>query len=162
MWTDKGIDPAQSTKHAQYIEKLCVDFYEKLTTMISEGIAEKEAAEITDPVAEEIFQHSSFCQNKAKRFHGRSEFLNDIKETIKTVENRVVVLHGASGCGKTSLMAKIATKLQSWYQDEGSPIVVLRFIRTSPDSSSIRLLLRSVCLQLCMATKEPITSVPEV
>ena len=141
---------------------LCVDFFEKLTLLISEGITEKEAAETTDPVAEEIFQHSTFCQNKAKSFHGRREFLDGIKETIKTVENRVVVLHGASGCGKTSLMAKIATKLKDWLLDEGSPIVVLRFIGTSPDSSSIRLLLRSVCLQLCLATQQPITSVPEV
>ena len=130
--------------------------------MITEGITEKEAADTTDPLAEEIFQHSSFCQSKSKMFHGRKEFLKNIKETITTVENRVIVLHGASGCGKTSVMAKVATELKSWFEEEGSPTVVLRFIGTSPDSSSIRLLLKSVCLQLCKAAGESLTDVPEV
>ena len=139
-----------------------MDFYEKLTALINAGIMEKGAAKTTDPVAEEIFQHSSFCQSKAKSFHGREEFLSDVKETIKKIASRVVVLYGPSGCGKTSLMAKIAAEIGNWFEEEGSSIVVIRFIGTTPDSSSTRFLLRSICLQLCKATQQPESSVPEV
>ena len=160
-WVDSGVDPSASQEHAQYIEKLCSDFYETLTGMIDDGIREKETSHSRDSFAEEIVQHGSFCQKKCRSFYGRKEFLAASKETLLDNETRAVILFGESGCGKTSIMAKIATQVKHWLGDE-SAVVVLRFIGTSPDSTSIRPLLRSVCIQLCEATEQDSTNIPEV
>ena len=160
-WTDNGIDPSASPEHADYIEKLCEDFYGTLTKMIGNGIQEKETSDERDAFAEELFQHASFCQKKCKSFYGRKEFLEASKNILLNSEKQGVVLHGESGCGKTSIMAKIATKVKQWVEDE-SAIVVVRFIGTSPDSSGIRTLLRSICRQMCKATGQNSAEIPEV
>ena len=160
-WSDNGVDPSTSKEHSNYIEKLCKDFYDTLTQMIENGIQEKEASGSRDVFAEEIFQHGSFGQNKCKSFQGRKEFLEASKNTLLDHDKQCVVLHGESGCGKTSIMSKIATKVKRWVGNE-SAIVVLRFIGTSPDSSGIRPLLRSICIQLCKATGQDTEEIPEV
>ena len=160
-WSDNGVDPTASTEHSKYIEKLSIDFYGTLTQMIENGIEEKEESGARDSFAEEVFQHGSFCQKKCKSFHGRKEFLQASKKALMDHEKHSVVLHGESGCGKTSIMAKIATEVKKWVEDESS-IVVLRFIGTSPDSSGIRPLLRNICFQLCRATGEDTDDIPEV
>jgi len=58
-------------------------------------------------------------------------------------------------------MAKIATEVKQWLEDE-SAIVVLRFIGTSPDSSDITPLLRSIFIRLWKATGQDIPDIPEV
>ena len=130
--------------------------------MIQEAIEEREAGEEKDPLIEEILQHALFCQKKGLACQGRDEFLQSVKQSLLDYRNnRVVILHGDSGCGKTSVMAKIAVEIRKWQEDD-SAIVVLRFIGTSPESSSIRLLLRSVCQQLYKVTGNDTTEIPEV
>ncbi|XP_078369383.1 uncharacterized protein LOC144653297 [Oculina patagonica] len=159
-WSDNGVDPSASTEHSQYIEKLCTDFYGTLTQMIDNGIQEKEASGARDPIVEEIFQHGSFCQKKCSSFQGRKDFLEAAKNTLVNHDKHSLVVYGASGCGKTSIMAKIAAKVRRWVKGK-SAIVVSRFVGTSPDSSAIRPLLRSICIQLCKATEEETEEIPE-
>lgn len=162
QWASDGINPDASAEHAQYLEKLCTDVYDVLTDMIQEAIKEKEASEKEDSLVEEILQHALFCQRKGLACQGRDEFLQSVKQSLLDYRNqRVVILHGESGCGKTSVMAKIAVEIMTWLEDE-SPIVVLRFIGTSPESSSVRLLLRSVCQQLQKVTENDSSEIPEV
>ena len=147
-WHRNGINPGSSSEHFQYIEKLCADFYKTLTDKISQGIEENDSVNAEDPLTEEVFQHGSFCKRKSELFYGRDEFLTSVQKAV--TNDRVAVLHGESGCGKTSLMAKIATKVKKWLGKE-STSVVLRFIGTTPDSSDLRNLLQSICEQLSRA-----------
>lgn len=149
-WHSNGIDPSASQEHAQYIEKLCTDFYDTLTDRINRGIEEDQSTNTEDHLTEELFQHGSFCKRKCELFHGRDEFLTTVKETIK--KDQIAVLHGESGCGKTSLMAKVAMGVKKWL-GEDTAIVVTRFIGTTPDSSDARGLMRSICQQICRADK---------
>ena len=160
-WSDNGVDPLNVPEHSEYIEKLCKDFYDTLTRMIESEIKENETSDTRDSFVEEIFQHSSFCQKKCGTFHGRREFLDTAKETLTQQEKRGLVLYGESGCGKTSLMAKIATEVKQWLEDQSAK-VILRFIGTSPDSSSIKPLLRSICIQLRKVTGQDTSAIPEV
>ena len=162
QWTNDGINPDASAEHAKYLEKLCTDVYDVLTDMIQEAIKEKEVSEKEDSLVKEILQHALFCQKKGLTCQGRDEYLQSVKQSLLDYQNqRVVILHGESGCGKTSVMAKIAVEIRKWFEDE-SVIVVLRFIGTSPESSSVRLLLRSVCQQLQKVTENDSTEIPEV
>ena len=161
-WTNEGINPEISTEHSQYLETLCTDVYNVMTNMIQEAIEERDAGKKEDSLIQEILQHALFCQKKGQACQGRDEFLYSVKQSLLDCRNnRVVILHGESGCGKTSVMAKIAVEIRKWLEDE-SAIVVLRFIGTSPESSSIRLLLRSVCQQLYKVTENDTTEIPEV
>ena len=147
-WHTNGIDPSASQEHRQYIEKLCTDVYDTLTDRIERGIAEDQLTHTEDLLIEEVFQHGSFCRKKCEMFQGRDEFLTEVKDTI--LQKRIVVLHGESGCGKTSLMAKIAMDVKKWLVGE-SATVVTRFIGTTPDSSNARSLLHSICQQISKA-----------
>lgn len=160
-WTSEGISPDTSDEHAKYLDKLCTDVYNVLSSMIQEAISEKETNEEKNPVTEEVLQHALFCQRKGLACQGRDSFLSLVKRSLLDNDSkRVSVLHGESGCGKTSIMAKIAVDIRKWLEPE-SAIVVLRFIGTSPESSNIRMLLRSVCQQLYMITGNEITEIPE-
>lgn len=159
-WHKNGIDPEHSSEHAQYIEKLTKDFYEKMTDMITSGIHENETADTREPLSEEIFQHLSFCQKKCKSFFGRGNFLDLVKNRLLNNDNRAVVLYGESGCGKTSLMAKVTTSIKTWFDDEET-IVICRFIGTSPQSSGIRPLLMNVCQHVCKLSGNN-AEIPEV
>lgn len=129
--------------------------------MIQEAISEKETNKEKNPVTEEVLQHALFCQRKGLACQGRDSFLSLVKRSLlENDSKRVSVLHGESGCGKTSIMAKIAVDIRKWLEPE-SAIVVLRFIGTSPESSNIRMLLRSISQQLYMITGNEITEIPE-
>lgn len=150
-WHGNGIDPSASQEHAQYIEKLCTDFYDTLTKRINRGIEEDQSINREDELTEEIFQHGSFCKRKCQLFHGRDEFLTTVKETVK--KDQIAVLYGESGCGKTSLTAKVAMEVKKWLGKD-SATVVTRFIGTTPDSSDVRNLMRSICQQICRTDED--------
>ena len=129
--------------------------------MIQDGIKEREASQINDSLTKEVLEHASFCQRKCQSFFGREEFLESVRESLMNNGERVVVIHGRSGCGKTSILAKIVKEVKRWFNAENC-ITVFRFLGTSPDSSSARLVLRSVCRQLCTLTGQATGSVPDV
>ena len=162
-WSNEGIDPGKFVEHTEYLNSLCGNVYDVLSSMIQEGIKEKGTLERRDPLEEEILQHALFCQRKGLACQGRDDFLHSVRSSLLGNENQnVVVLHGESGCGKTSIMARIAVEAkEKWLGDE-SAIVVLRFIGTSPSSSSIRPLLISICQQLCKTTEMDLAEIPQV
>lgn len=159
-WSSNGIDPETTPQHAKYIDDLCKTFYDTLTSMIDKAVGKRREVEIKDNLIEEVTGHLSFCLKKCQAFHGRGEFLEEMRKLV-TDRHRTVVIHGESGCGKTSIMAKACTLVRTWIGNDDC-IVVTRFIGTSPDSSSIRPLLRSICTQLCRASGEDPSAVPQV
>ena len=160
-WSSQGIDPQREKSHDEYIKNLCQDFYSVLTKMIENGITEKLSKENTnEAMFDEVFQHGMFCQTKCLSFHGRKPFLEDIKKEIENGAT-TLILHGKSGCGKTSVMAKLASSVKKWVGDPKATLV-LRFIGTTANSFAIRDLLKSICIQLCKATGHQVQEIPEV
>ncbi len=151
------IDPVA---HRTYIDKLCNDFYAVLINMINKGIEEKIQKELEDSLVKEISLHTTYCQDKSKVFYGREKILEAILDHVDSEgPNRVLVLNGESGCGKTSIMAVAAKKIKEKY-----PVVplVLRFLGTTSESSTISKLLFSICVQLCRITGKKVSSIPQV
>lgn len=63
--------------------------------------------------------------------------------------DKLLVLYGEGGCGKTSLLAKAAALSTSQYWFKGSkPISIVRFLGTTPDSSALTPTLISICQQV--------------
>ena len=154
------IDPKNNEEHLTYIDRLCEDFYEVLIDMINKGIEERKRTDLDDPLVKEISLHTTTCQDKARFFYGRKDVLDTILNHVKNEnDNRVLVVQGESGCGKTSIMAVAAKMIK-----EVNPEVplILRFLGTTSESSSISKLLKSICMQVCQVHDKDTAEIPEV
>ncbi|XP_067662735.1 NACHT and WD repeat domain-containing protein 2-like [Haliotis asinina] len=146
-WTENGVDPTKSKKHEAYIKQLCQDFTEEISKKVMKAIEDRTRTDLANPLYAEIVEHTVFCQSKCKAFHGRQETLDLISKYLKGTSRTPFIVHGQSGCGKTSIVAMAATlALKSFNRKAG---VVIRFIGTTPDSSTIGALLSSVTSQIC-------------
>ena len=57
-----------------------------------------------------------------------------------------LIVYGVSGSGKTALLAKVAQQAAGWFR--GDLVKVVRFLGTSPGTSTIRDTLVGICLQI--------------
>lgn len=60
-------------------------------------------------------------------------------------ERGIMVIHGASGCGKTTVLAKLLMNCQTLLSNLA---VIFRFTNISSESSSLELLLKSILQQI--------------
>ena len=135
-WTGSGI----TTDH---IDKLCKDVYDSLSRIILGQIAQLEEV---DPLEREIFDHEAFGKDRAKFFTGRTAILQTVADYIKEANSRPLAVFGASGSGKTALIAKAVEQARNEHPDAE---VIFRFIGATPSSSDGRALLESLCRQSC-------------
>ena len=74
-----------------------------------------------------------------------------VQQYLTGDSSQVLVVHGESGVGKTSFMAKVASSVHQWVSGLASGIktaLVPRFVGVTPNCSSIQQLLYSVCHQV--------------
>ena len=89
-------------------------------------------------------EHLRFGRERGSKeaFVGRQDQLQRILDYVNGDSSQPFVIHAASGCGKTSLLARAVDDIPAAKQ----PIV--RFIGVTPRSSDLRSLLRSLCQEL--------------
>ena len=87
--------------------------------------------------------------------------MEKLKQYIKSDNRTPFVLYGAGGSGKTAMLSKIACKsLQEWLLPS-KPLLLVRYLGTTPDSSSLAPLLRSLCQQLSYTFMLPFEDIPD-
>ncbi|XP_069135784.1 NACHT domain- and WD repeat-containing protein 1-like isoform X3 [Argopecten irradians] len=146
-WTNDGINP-ENGQHKTYLKQMTDMFITQMERLIEEGVKQKSSTELSNPLVIECCQHVRFCQQKYENFCGRETTLGKIESYIKSpTATKPLIIHGASGSGKTSLMAMTARLIPSWMQNT-NPAIVLRFIGTTPDSSNITGILISFIQQI--------------
>ena len=79
--------------------------------------------EDVDPLTREIGQHEEFKNRRLEHFTGRQEALAAIRGYLDSKVSRVFAIIGASGTGKTSVMAKAVEEAEN-----RKGIVVFRFL----------------------------------
>ncbi|KAJ8304435.1 hypothetical protein KUTeg_018018 [Tegillarca granosa] len=151
QWTNQGINQ-NVDEHRNYLTRLAGDFVTELCRMVDDGIRRRAASQINDPLYEECLQHMTFCKEKCKDFQGREKTLQQIKEYVLGPIDQPFVIHGSSGCGKTSIMAMAAQKTWEWL--EGKVGIVLRFVGTTPNSSDIMAFLPSITKQIRLLNRK--------
>ncbi len=146
-WCREGIT---FNTHAEEIKELAAIIKRDLKDKIKTA---KAAMPVLDGCLTEITRHIEFCEHKAKAFHSRDVLLQQMKHYGKQVEQKhPLVVHGITGCGKTSLLAKAAMMCREDETASGKdPVIVVRFCGTTPHSSSARLLMKSICEQILRA-----------
>lgn len=81
-------------------------------------------------------------------FYGRESELERIKNHMLSDCEKPMVLYGEGGCGKTSLLAKSAGLSSTEWFEGAKPIIIIRFLGTTPDSSALAPTLVSICQQV--------------
>ncbi|KAL3831256.1 hypothetical protein ACJMK2_023030 [Sinanodonta woodiana] len=157
-WSGKeGID---KDTHKEYLEKFCIHFYSSIIKLVDRAMNRHEKLS-GDATYTETLQHLHACQNFCKVFQGREDIVDKIHHYIIGNSPHPLILYGESGCGKTSLTAKGASEVQSWFPVDKKPCMVLRFLGTTPNSSTIIPLLISLCNQLSVVYDQPLWEIPD-
>ena len=149
-WRDgKGID-ASHPEHAAYLQRFAEVALNRLLDSTDEA-RERLAVEPHAGMAEAIF-HLKFGMQRARKFahsqetqHVTSKLRDYLASPI--APGHAVVVHGASGSGKTYLMAEAADR-EAHALSSPADAVIVRFLGTSPASSNLTDLLGSLCMQL--------------
>ncbi|PAA71014.1 hypothetical protein BOX15_Mlig015065g2 [Macrostomum lignano] len=156
------VDPAgiHLDTHRGYVDEFCDTFYTRVVQLIDRGM--KHNRLLSDDVTmSEILQHLHVCAKLCEVFQGRDAELQQIEAYCQDSRNRqLFVLYGDPGCGKTSLLAKASSLIWQW-QKTAEPNVIFRLLGTSPQSSSIGVLLTNLCRHICYLYDQPPAEIPE-
>lgn len=146
-WTEKGIDP-DCSEHADYLEKITTDFQNQMIASIDESIRERETNKklTLRPDHEEFMEHAVLVKKKCDGVRGRDHIVKKIKDYVLGDSKEPLVVHGESGCGKTSIMALAAREAFSWIHGNG--MVIMRFLGSTQESSNVVSLLQSMISQI--------------
>ncbi|XP_045112132.1 NACHT and WD repeat domain-containing protein 2-like isoform X2 [Portunus trituberculatus] len=145
--------------HGEYLQQFCTDFYKGMTKLIDRAMR-KEDSSAQGQIITEILQHLHACKNSVTVFYGREEEVKKVEHYIKGPSVNPLLLHGAGGCGKTSLLAKCASSCVEWLSHT-KPILVIRFVGTSPESTALTPLLTSICHQISYNYMLPFEDIPD-
>ena len=122
---------------------MCSKVKSLLTIRIHEII---QAIGPANPLREEITRHALFCRDHVQSFVGRTDVLAAIHHYVSQDNPSMpLVLHGESGVGKTTLVAKATMEIQ---EGNSNMAVLYRFCGTTPESSTGRELTLSFCNQI--------------
>jgi hypothetical protein len=149
-WTGCG----PSTDHLQ---QLCMDVYLRLSTLIDEEVQRWHRG---DPVAQETMAHTTFGFERAQHFIGRENTLERIREYLQADDPHPLVLQGASGVGKSALMAKAAQQWEELADTDQKSELVVRYIGASSASLDLRMLLEGLCKEITLRYGGDTTTVP--
>ncbi len=100
---------------------------------------------ITDPLAEEQDYHERFAESRLRVYVGRADVQQALLAYASSDAGVPLLLTGPSGLGKSAALARLFTDYRRQHPDA---LVVPHFIGASPDSTSLRALLRRLCLTL--------------
>lgn len=154
----EGID---KDTHDEYLSHFLAHFYRNITKLVDRAMR-KEDSSAQGVIVTEILQHLHACNSAVKVFHGREESLDRVRSYILGTSDKPIVLYGAGGCGKTSLLAKSAASSFHWYAEQGGvPLLILRFLGTTPDSSALTPMLISLCQQISYNFMLPMEEIPD-
>ncbi|XP_061189796.1 NACHT and WD repeat domain-containing protein 2-like [Saccostrea echinata] len=155
-WSDKeGINRED---HKGYLTNFAEQFYGGIKSLLDKSVS-MESELSKDNLYIEVLQHLTMAKERCAMFHGRQEILDKISSYLREGEKEPFTIYGPSGSGKTSIIAEAARRVPFEYHKEA--VVILRFLGTSPDSSNLRRLLRSLCSQILYNVTGSAENVPE-
>jgi len=114
LWRhDEGIS---AKLHRNYLDELASTTGTWLQQAVDFGVARlADAWSKTDGVEgdllDEITQHWMMVRDRVKWFTGRKDVVNLVQSYILSDDDKPLVLHGSSGIGKSSIIAKVAAEV---------------------------------------------------
>ncbi|CAB3365460.1 Hypothetical predicted protein [Cloeon dipterum] len=153
----EGLDP---DTHSEYLQHFITHFYKNMVKLVDRAMR-KEDSSAQGQIVTEILQHMNACMSCVEVFYGREDTLERIRAHQQNPEaKKPLVLYGEGGCGKTSMLSKSASMSPKWFPGS-KPICIIRFLGTTPDSSSLQPTLVSICQQISYNYMLPFEDIPD-
>lgn len=105
-WTDDG--GINEKDNDDYLRRFCKSFEKSVWELIEKGVQNRKSS---DKLSEEIIKHSQQVVKRVAMFHGREDVLKKVEGYVMSSNNQPLVIHGESGSGKTSVLAKAAMQV---------------------------------------------------
>ena len=122
-WTDFDKDPSENQA---YLDDFCERFRLMMERLIKR--CAQQADELNrDPYVVEVIQHLTMCKTRVEVFRGRQDIIRNIEAYVTGACQDPMVLYGISGSGKTSVIAKAFSLVNSWLPNV-RPVTMLRFL----------------------------------
>ena len=155
-----GREGLASETHEEYLNDFINHFYKNVLKLVDRAMRKEDISD-QGKIVTEILQHLQACNSSVKVFYGRVGELEKLKMYITGQSMEPCVLYGAGGSGKTAMLSMAASKsLKEWLQPS-KPILIVRYLGTTPDSSSLVPLLTSICQQLSYTYMLPFEDIPD-
>ena len=155
-WRGRGLDLGDD-EDAAYVRRVSDNLFAVLAA------SARAAAAAHAPLSgheREVAAHALLAARRARAFAGRSALRAAASRMLDpppaAEPGRPHVVFGASGVGKTSLLAAAVVDASGG----GNSVTVMRFGGTSAASSDVRALLRSVCAQIAAAYDRALGDLP--
>lgn len=156
-----GVDP-QRGDHAHYLDAVCQQFVSQMKARIRavlDSAGRRSGKRVQDREQEVALAHASHCSTSTTLHAGlcgRAGLLGRLCLAIwesTGEEHGPLVVHGATGMGKTALLCGLAQEVQAVLEARGAVVVVvLRLLGARhPRRPDVVGLLRSLLLQICHA-----------
>ncbi|XP_066257781.1 NACHT and WD repeat domain-containing protein 2 [Euwallacea similis] len=155
-----GREGLDTETHEEYLKHFITHFYKNIVKLVDRAMR-KEDSSAQGQIVTEILQHLHACNNSVKVFYGREESLEHIHQYMTGDSDKLLVLYGEGGCGKTSLLAKSAGMSATTWFKGAKPISIIRFLGTTPDSSALTPTLISICQQISYNFMLPFDTIPD-
>ncbi|KAM3937313.1 NACHT domain- and WD repeat-containing protein 1 [Leptodactylus fuscus] len=156
------VDISKHVSKETYLQKLCDQVIAVVNHQILHSLSRK-SADLPESkhqwlgwLMQEVTHHMLLSRKKSEVFCGRQDMLQRILSHVKEKDVRPpLIIYGASGSGKTALMCKAYDMVKHLAINNGNFVLVLRLLGTSPQSSEIHDVLKSICYQVCLAMDLP-------
>ncbi|MDD2737079.1 MAG: DUF4062 domain-containing protein [Desulfuromonadaceae bacterium] len=106
--------------------------------------------ETRDELAEERDFHEQFIERRTRVYVRRKSLRNQLADYVKADITQTCLVTGSSGSGKSALLARF---VGIWKRARNNEIVITHCIGASPRSTSLREMLRHLCMELKDALK---------
>jgi hypothetical protein len=137
-----------------HLDALCADVLKHLSAVIRDEIRQLQDS---DPVEQEAADHAAFGRDRARIFYGRDESLRAIESYVGGAEGQPLAVYGASGSGKSALMAVAAERTGGRLP---GAVIVSRFIGATSGSTDGRALIEGLCREISRRYASDESSVP--
>ncbi|XP_078607755.1 NACHT domain- and WD repeat-containing protein 1-like [Branchiostoma floridae x Branchiostoma japonicum] len=151
-WEGGGIDPQANPAHQEYLDCLQTRCQADLIAMVDRAVTEAQGEEqdhrprFGKTLCLELQHQADFCRRTSPTFQGHDKLLNAIRSHLRAENTLPLVIHGADGCGKSALAAKIVELVPEWQTEQ--TVCVYRAVRPGTSHSSEEQLLWGLCEQL--------------
>uniref|UniRef100_A0A3B1K070 NACHT and WD repeat domain containing 1 n=1 Tax=Astyanax mexicanus TaxID=7994 RepID=A0A3B1K070_ASTMX len=138
-------------EHKEYLENFCKQIVSQLKGKIS-----RQTAPPAVPgwlwLQQELLHHANLSKKQCAVFCGRDGLLGKICLVMwesLNMQHGPLVVSGPPGSGKTAVLCRLAQEMRAVLGPQA--VVTLRLLGTSPLSSDVDSVLKSVCVQVCGA-----------